>query len=137
MKYFLLLLIILVPLTLLVFPSQQPDIILLPSNNNKPNIYIFTSEHCPYCRNFRNEFLPQLKNKFSGKVNFLDLETSTPKGRSLYSKAAPQCLEKVGVPLIIAGNKCISGYPYSIKEKAIEAIYEVLKEKAVKNKSGK
>ncbi len=137
MKNFIILLIILLPFIILLLPSKQPDILLLPSKNHKPNVYIFTSKTCPYCRNFRKDFLPQLKNKFSGKVNFIDLEITTKKGFSLYSKAKPQCLENVGVPLIIAGNKCVAGYPNNIKGKSIEAINEVIQVKTVTKKPGK
>jgi|GEM_PF-3287707 hypothetical protein len=137
MKKILLLLILFSPFLILLLPSKQPEMLLLPSKNNKPNVYIFTSKHCPYSRRFREEFLPELKRKFAGEVNFLDLDTATAQGSSLYSKAAPQCMEQVGVPLLIAGNKCFTGYPYSIKEKSVDAINAALKANTQRKKTGK
>lgn len=128
---FILIICVLAVMALFLIPSKKESITSLTEKISKPDVYIFTSSTCPYCRQFKKEYFPVLKKEFKDKVNFWDIvlsENSDENDYRLYSTMSAQCKIN-GVPLVVVGNNCIGGYPHNIKGNTKAAIESVLNEK--------
>lgn len=113
-----------------LIPSKKESITSLTEKISKPDVYVFTSNTCPYCRQFKQEYFPVLKKEFKDKVNFWDIvlsEDSSENDYRLYYTMSAQC-KMNGVPLVVVGNNCMGGYPHNIKGNTKAAIESVLNE---------
>ncbi len=82
------------------------------TKKNKPIVYVYLSPTCPYCQQFKRELYPQLKKRYGDEVNFYEPSPNVRPGSEderFFKKAKAKC-DKIAVPLILVGNKCIIGY---------------------------
>ena len=108
--------------------GNNAPISVIPEDNGKPNVYVFTSPTCGHCLKFKKDFYPKLKQKFQDKVNFVDIDTSDGEGNLLLKNIAEQYeIEQYGVPCIVAGEHCLIGYPGEIKQLSESIIKETIK----------
>jgi len=89
---------------------------------NLPDVYVFTSPTCVHCMKFKKEFYPQLKEKYAGKVNFINMDTSDAANSLKLVDLEKQYDSPPAVPAIVTGDSFILGYPEEIISKSGPAI---------------
>jgi thiol-disulfide isomerase/thioredoxin len=100
--------------------------LLAAAQQQKPDVYIFTSPTCVHCMKFKREHYPDLKNKYSGKVNFIELDASVAENSLKLTDMAQKYGKDPAVPALAAGEYFLLGYPNQIGLYSAEAIDHML-----------
>ena len=97
-------------------------------STRKPTVYVYLSPTCPYCKQFKRELYPQLKRQYGDKVNFYEPSPNVSPGSEderFFKKAKVKC-DRIAVPLVLVGNKCIIGYSgKTTKDAVISALDKI------------
>lgn len=92
-------------------------------DENRPNIYLFYGETCPYCEkelSFLEEIYPEYKDYF----NLYAFEVwNHEENRELLEQVSQLLNKKIdGVPYLIVGEEVIVGFQESTKDEIINAV---------------
>jgi thiol-disulfide isomerase/thioredoxin len=96
------------------------------AQQQKPDVYVFTSPTCMHCMKFKKEHYPDLKKKYGGKVNFIDLDTSIAQNSLKLTDLAGKYGKTPAVPAFVAGEHFLLGYPNQIGLYAEDALEHML-----------
>lgn len=98
--------------------------------NEGPTAIVFYSPHCKVCLKLKQDFLPQLEQKYKNQLEWQYLNTSQdPESLSLLISVTEQFGEEsASVPAILVGNSFLVGNT-PIRERLDEAIVKYLEEK--------
>ncbi|MCF7908104.1 MAG: hypothetical protein K9L86_04450 [Candidatus Omnitrophica bacterium] len=78
---------------------------------DKPTILVFTSSSCHVCHKVKAELLPELKEKYKGKADWLESGVSEPASLEMLKSLSEQFgREKALVPSIVVGDKMFVGF---------------------------
>lgn len=92
----------------------------------KPTILVFSSSHCSVCHRVKREILPSLKEKYKGKVDWLETDIKDPESLNMLNSFSKQFGYQGGrVPTIVIGDKLLRGGT-KIGEGLDQAIEEAL-----------
>ncbi len=108
--------------TTAVSPEPKP-VARISKNTNKPDVILFYSPHCRVCLELKKEFIPFVKEKYAGKVNWQELNVQENKENLAKLMAVSLRLRNIDgvVPTVLIGNTLLVGR-IEIKERLIPAI---------------
>jgi cytochrome c biogenesis protein CcdA len=92
-------------------------------DTNKPDVILFYSQHCKACLELKKEFIPEIKEKYAGRVNWQELDIQEKEENLTKLMAVSMRLRNNEglVPAILVGDTLLVGKT-EIKEKIVPSI---------------
>ncbi|MFA5271351.1 MAG: hypothetical protein WC412_03300 [Candidatus Omnitrophota bacterium] len=103
--------------------SATENISKIPKDAHKPDVIMFYSPHCKLCLELKKEFLPAIKEKYIGKVNWQELNVQENKENLVKLMSISMRLknQEALVPSILVGDTLLVG-KIEINDKLVGAI---------------
>lgn len=82
----------------------------LATAQEKPTVLVFVSSHCKFCFEVKRDVLPELKEKYQGKVDWLEADIAEAESLEMLQSISEQFSQKeVLVPSIFFNNNLLVG----------------------------
>lgn len=124
LKYFALVLAVLLVFPLVVFADEESD-----ASSKEVKVYLFRGEGCPHCAE-AEEWFKSIEEEYGSYFEVVDYETWYDKDNAeLMQRVADARKEEAsGVPYIIIGNKSWNGFAEDYKEEMLDEIKSVFEQ---------
>ena len=124
LKYFALVLAVLLVFPLVVFADEESD-----TSSKEVKVYLFRGEGCPHCAE-AEEWFKSIEEEYGSYFEVVDYETWYDKDNAeLMQRVADARKEEAsGVPYIIIGNKSWNGFAEDYEEEMLDEIKSVFEQ---------